>query len=113
MYPMRIQGLVLISFLLLGCGQGSAPVSSDMTSSPVGIWVSSQPSGIDLDVDPSGSLKMTKGGVEVLGSWKKLSEGKMEMTINGTISQSDFQRLDQKLTLTLPGESTPTEFAMM
>jgi hypothetical protein len=113
MYQMRIQGLVLISCLLLGCGQGSAPVSSDMTSSPVGIWVSNQPSGIDLDIDPSGSMKMTKGGVEQMGSWKKLAEGKMEMTINGATTQSDFNRIDLKLTLTLPGDSTATEFGMM
>ena len=56
---------------------------------------------------------MTKGGVEQLGSWKKLAEGKMEMTINGSTTQSDFTRLDLKLTLTLPGDSTATEFGMM
>ena len=84
-----------------------------MTSSPVGIWVSSQPSGIDLDIDPSGSMKMTKAGSEQMGTWKKLGEGKMEMTINSNTAQSDFKRVDAKLTLTLPGDTTPTEFGMM
>ena len=110
---MRIHSLVLVTCFLIGCGQGSAPVSSDMTSSPVGIWVSSQPSGIDLEVDPSGSLKMSKGGVETLGTWKKLGEGKMEMTLNGATAQSVFTRVDLKLSLTLPGDSAPTEFGMM
>lgn len=110
---MRVIGLVLSVCLIFGCGQGSAPVSADMTSSPVGIWVSNQPTGIDLDVDASGSIKVTKGGVEKLGTWKKLSEGKMEMTVDGTTAQSDFKRLDQKLTLTLPGDSAPTDFGMM
>lgn len=88
-------------------------MSQDMTSSPVGIWVSSQPSGVDLDIDPSGSLKVTKSGTEKLGTWKKLAEGKMEMSLDGSTTQSDFTRLDQKLTLTLPGDSSPTEFGMM
>lgn len=110
---MRSLGLALLSSLVLGCGQAPAPVNADMTSSPVGIWVSSQPTGIDLDIDPSGSLKITKSGAEQLGSWKKLDEGKIEMTISGNTAQSEFKRLDQKLTLTLPGDSSQTEFGMM
>ena len=110
---MRVLGLVLASCCFLGCGQGEAPVSQDMTSSPVGIWISSQPGGIDLDIDASGSLKLTKSGAEKLGTWKKLAEGKLEMTLDGSTTQSDFKRLDQRLNLTLPGDSTPTEFGMM
>ncbi len=111
---MTILGRVLGSaFVLLVVGCGSKAPDKDMTTSPVGMWVGKTKPDVSLDIQGDGSIKITQGKSEQLGTWKQKGATAIEATLaNGTV-EMPYTRRDLKLTVQMPGDSSQSEFEQM
>ncbi|ARU41427.1 hypothetical protein CCB80_09890 [Armatimonadetes bacterium Uphvl-Ar1] len=104
--------LLLASILLVGCNQ-TPPADDYITSMPTGLWVGTSNSDLGLDIQDDGTLKLTSGAQETLGTWQKKDDSTLTITLNGETIDSPFQRKDLDLTITLPGNPAPQTFTQM
>ena len=95
-----------------GCGSKPGPDAA-MTTLAMGHWIGKSDSSLALDIDSGGTLKITKGTQETNGTWQPGGPGSLNVNVNGAPSVLPFTRRDLNLTITLPGETNPTEFTQM
>jgi hypothetical protein len=98
-----------------GCGENQAPAPMDpvMTSSPSGLWVGDTDSSVELEIQEGGFFKLHRSNQEQLGSWKSSGEGQIEATLDGRSYTLPFTRSGLELSITLPGDSSPSKFTQM
>ncbi len=84
-----------------------------MTTSPAGMWVGKTNPDVSLDIEDGGFIKITRGSQEQIGSWASSGKDAIKATFADQPYDLSFQRRDLKLTITLPGENTPSEFEQM
>lgn len=98
-----------------GCGPNQAPAPMDpvMTSSPSGLWVGETDSAVGLEIQEGGFFKLSRSNQEQVGSWKPSGEGQIEATLQGQSYTLPFTRSGLDLTITLPGDSSPSKFTQM
>ena len=95
-----------------GCSQKSA-ASAPTAAAPTGHWVGESAPGLELDIQEGGSLKITRQGKASDGTWKQNGEGKISASIDGQTSDLPYSRHDLRLSITLPGETQPSDFTQM
>ncbi len=84
-----------------------------MTTSPTGLWTGVTNPDLTLDIQDGGFLKITRGGQETVGEWKMAGPGQMSIVLAGRTSVAPFERRDLTFKITLPGETTVSEFSQM
>ncbi|MBA4293007.1 hypothetical protein C0431_08545 [bacterium] len=107
-----LTSLFFSSILLVACSQ-TPPADDYITSMPTGLWVGTSNSDLGLDIQDDGTLKLTSGAQETLGTWQKKDDTTLTITLNGETIDSPFQRKDLDLTITLPGNPSPQTFTQM
>lgn len=107
--------LLFGAILLTGCtgDQAAAPIDPVMTTSASGLWVGSAGSSAELEIQEGGFIKISRNGSEQVGTWKAAGQGSIEATFDGQSHTLPFTRKDLELTITLPGDSTATQFTQM
>jgi hypothetical protein len=110
--PRIVSAALLAACLLSGC-QSKPPPDEAMTTSPTGLWTGVSNPDVSLDIQEGGFFKITRGGQETIGEWKMEGPGTITITLNGSTSTTSFERRDLVLKITLPGESTVSEFSQM
>lgn len=112
-----VRGLKLALFMavfagLSGCSQ-TPPPDKEMLSSASGLWIGQKDSGVSIDIQDGGTLKITRGGKEQSGTWKQNGANAITATIDGQTYEMPYKRQDLNFSITLPGESAPTDFSQM
>lgn len=105
--------LLICSFGLNGCGESKGPPDVSMTTSVAGLWVGKTNPDVSLDIQDGGSIKVTRAGKESLGTWKQNGAGAIKATVDGKDFDMPYTRRDLKLTITAPGDTTPSDFEQM
>jgi outer membrane lipopolysaccharide assembly protein LptE/RlpB len=108
-----LPALLLATLALAACDSKPPADTQEMTQMPTGLWVGSSEGVGDIDIQASGTLRLTRNGQEVLGTWKKVNDSTLSITLNGQTAETSFQRKDLSLTLTLPGDNQPSTFTQM
>ncbi len=99
--------------LLVGCAAAPPPTDNEMVSAPTGLWIGSKDAGQALDIQASRDLKYVVGNQEFKGKWKANGENSMTADVDGQSYEMPYTRSDLTLSITLPGQSAPTEFTQM
>ena len=105
--------LLSFSLALTGCDPQKGPPDTSMVTSVSGSWVGKTNPDVSLDIQDGGSIKITKGGKESIGTWKQNGAGAIKATIDGQDYDMPYTRKDLNISITLPGESSPSEFTQM
>ncbi len=98
--------------VLTGCAS-TPPPDKEMLSAPTGLWISTKDSAITLDIQASGDLLYTANGQEQSGTWEAVSESAIRANVNGETFDMPYTRKDLTLSITLPNQTSPTEFTQM
>lgn len=101
-----------VALLLMGCASKPAPDAHVLTA-PTGLWTGQTNPDLTLDIQEGGFLKLTRGGQEILGKWEQAGENVIRVTLNEQTADAPYQRRDLNLSITLPGDTSPTEFTQM
>lgn len=97
------------SLLLVGCAS-KPPPDLVINTAATGLWVGG---ATDLDIQDGGYFKMTRNGQEIMGSWTPVDENNMKVKIGEQEYDVPFTRKDLQLTITLPGDTSPSTFTQM
>jgi serine protease inhibitor len=103
--------LFAVSFASVACNSKPAPDVA-MTTAPTGTWVG-EGNDYGLEIQEGGAIRLTRGEQESFGTWESEGTSAIKATFDGKSYSMPFSRKDLSLTITLPGETSPSKFSQM